>query len=212
MKTIEDVKNYFKELKNKIARLRLAWIKLSECERGVCTQFDWDALRIAVNAVTGSTTKMDLPTMHKRTAAVTIVMREDEVFRPYALLIKHRLRGWEFAGGKVDYGETVATAAKRELAEETGILPENLLSIKHIGTFETSGFYGLVYLAYLKKEFYEQPIKLEEVVHEGYRWASIAEIGEMLKSGEIFSGVCQRILSETLFPMYSTYLKEKVSG
>jgi 8-oxo-dGTP diphosphatase len=36
------------------------------------------------------------------------------------LMVRNRLRGWEFAGGKVKEGETSENAAVREFIEETG--------------------------------------------------------------------------------------------
>jgi 8-oxo-dGTP diphosphatase len=42
------------------------------------------------------------------------------------VLTRHRRRGWEVPGGKVDRGETPVDAAHRELFEETGVKTESL--------------------------------------------------------------------------------------
>lgn len=49
------------------------------------------------------------------------------------LLTKHRLRGLEFPGGKVEEGEALEEAAKREVLEETGAV---LNKLTFIGEYE----------------------------------------------------------------------------
>ncbi|MBS8265325.1 nucleoside triphosphatase YtkD [Mesobacillus boroniphilus] len=45
------------------------------------------------------------------------------------LLTKHRVRGLEFPGGKMEKGETLEGAARREVMEETGAVLSRLVSI-----------------------------------------------------------------------------------
>ena len=54
-------------------------------------------------------------------------------YRGKWLLTKHRKRGIEFPGGKVEQGETLEEAAKREVAEETGA---QVNSLHYIGQYE----------------------------------------------------------------------------
>nr|MDT0658726.1 NUDIX hydrolase [Micromonospora sp. DSM 115978] len=42
------------------------------------------------------------------------------------LLVRHRWRGWVSPGGRVEGGETPRAAARRELAEETGVVADLL--------------------------------------------------------------------------------------
>ncbi len=48
------------------------------------------------------------------------------------LLTKHRQRGIEFPGGKVEHGETVEDAVRREAYEETGV---KIGSLSYIGEY-----------------------------------------------------------------------------
>jgi 8-oxo-dGTP diphosphatase len=52
------------------------------------------------------------------------------------LLTRHKERGLEFPGGKLEPGETLEEAARREVYEETGAILEDL---KRIGTYRVTG-------------------------------------------------------------------------
>lgn len=57
-------------------------------------------------------------------------------FRSKWLLTKHKERGWEFPGGKVENGETAAEAAIREVKEETGGIVDKL---EYVGQYLVNG-------------------------------------------------------------------------
>lgn len=56
-------------------------------------------------------------------------------FRDNWLLTKHKSRGLEFPGGKVEEGETLEEAARREVYEETGAA---LLTMKQIAEYRVT--------------------------------------------------------------------------
>jgi 8-oxo-dGTP diphosphatase len=77
------------------------------------------------------------------------------------LLTKHKIRGYEFPGGKREAGETLEEAARREVYEETGA---ELKSIKFIGEYKVSNnaesfvkviFYGEVDSLQPKENYFE---------------------------------------------------------
>jgi 8-oxo-dGTP diphosphatase len=53
--------------------------------------------------------------------AVGVIARDDSIFITLRADDAHQGGKWEFPGGKVEQGETVQDALKRELAEEIGI-------------------------------------------------------------------------------------------
>ncbi|MDT0593508.1 8-oxo-dGTP diphosphatase MutT [Glaciecola petra] len=53
--------------------------------------------------------------------AVGVVIRQQRFFVCRRLSHQHQGGKWEFPGGKVDHGETVEEALRRELKEEIGI-------------------------------------------------------------------------------------------
>jgi 8-oxo-dGTP diphosphatase len=86
------------------------------------------------------------------------------------VLTAHKLRGWEFPGGKVEQNETLEEAAIREVWEETGALLKTLTPIaeyKVLGDddiFIKKVFYGQVKVMEQKENYHETfgPVLVEE--------------------------------------------------
>ncbi|WP_100013189.1 RNA deprotection pyrophosphohydrolase [Lentibacillus sediminis] len=101
---------------------------------------------------------------------VWVVCRHKDVW----LLTKHRGRGFEFPGGKVEPGETAEEAAVREVKEETG---GEVTSLEYIGQYHVTGKHETViknvYFAEVgklqeQKTYYETdgPMLLETIPHD----------------------------------------------
>ncbi|MBH0231082.1 nucleoside triphosphatase YtkD [Halobacillus yeomjeoni] len=74
------------------------------------------------------------------------------------LLTKHKDRGLEFPGGKVESGETAEEAAIREVKEETGADVEEL---RYIGQYHVEGKGGTV----IKNVYFAEIAELVEQDH-----------------------------------------------
>lgn len=74
------------------------------------------------------------------------------------LLTNHRLRGLEFPGGKVEEGESLEEAAKREVLEETGAI---LNFLNFIGEYEVNDENGL----FVKAIFYGEVEQIQASAH-----------------------------------------------
>jgi 8-oxo-dGTP diphosphatase len=71
------------------------------------------------------------PLLH---VAVGVILRQQQVLLAKRAAGKHQANRWEFPGGKLEQGETVAAALKRELAEEIGIIvleAEPFMQLQH---------------------------------------------------------------------------------
>ena len=84
---------------------------------------------------------------------------------------------WEFVGGKLDFGEELETALKREIQEEAGldVVVEKLL---YATSFKTHEYRQLVILAYLCTAMSDCVSLSDE--HQDYLWADKKQILELL--------------------------------
>lgn len=87
---------------------------------------------------------MDAGTGAQAMMVTAVEMRREAVHVPSAVLVfcwidagvvwvRHRTRGWEVPGGKIEPGESPEVAARREVLEESGVMLE---SLQWVGEYE----------------------------------------------------------------------------
>ena len=76
---------------------------------------------------------------------------------------------WETVGGKIEYGEDLETALKREIEEETG-LKVTVEKILYAATFKTDPSRQVVLLTYLCKSNIMEILLSSE--HSDFQWAT----------------------------------------
>lgn len=100
---------------------------------------------------------------------------------------------WQFVSGGIEPGETAGQAARRELGEETGLVPERLTFLSHVESFyiaETDTLWHRIgFCAVVSRE---AAIRLNDE-HTAFRWISRRDIrrqvmwpGERQALAEIF--------------------------
>lgn len=82
----------------------------------------------------------------------------------------HGTGNWSFAGGHLEYGETIEECAKRELLEETGLIAESI----HLGTWTNDIIDGKHYVTlFVFVDDFKGEVQLIEP-HKclGWQWSS----------------------------------------
>jgi ADP-ribose pyrophosphatase len=90
---------------------------------------------------------------------------------------------WELPAGRLDPGESVLTAAKRELTEETGFRAKRWTKLASF--FNSPGFVAermTIYVAQDLTAGAATPMEDEQIES---RWFTMAEIGRMIDTGKI---------------------------
>jgi 8-oxo-dGTP diphosphatase len=110
------------------------------------------------------------------------------------LLTKHSVRGLEFPGGKVEKGENLEEAARREVMEETGAV---LGRLESIGEYQVNDQEG----SFVKRIFYGEAEKIlpqDDYLETG---------GPVLVSGDL---LVERLKNEYSFIMKDDVIKHSL--
>jgi 8-oxo-dGTP pyrophosphatase MutT (NUDIX family) len=115
-------------------------------------------------------------------AAGAVVFRRTE--RGVRLLVLRAYRNWDFPKGRIEPGESELEAAKREIAEETGLAALDFpFGEEYCETLPYAlGKVARYYLAETDEAAIELPVspELGRPEHHEWRWVSFAEAEELL--------------------------------
>jgi 8-oxo-dGTP pyrophosphatase MutT (NUDIX family) len=89
---------------------------------------------------------------------------------------KHHWSGWEFPKGGIEFNETKEHAAKREVKEETGLVPLGIRKFNYSGKYlykkkfaDRTGLIGQTFSLYAVK-VKNGKVKIDRKEHAGYKW------------------------------------------
>ena len=93
---------------------------------------------------------------------------------------------YEIPAGKRDLGEDFYLTAKRELEEETGLIPLNLKKITEI--YPTPGYTDEVIAIFYADEFEKGEVHFDETEFLTSEWVDQEKVFKMIENGEIKDG------------------------
>lgn len=117
---------------------------------------------------------------------IVVALKAIIIYQQKALIIQRSYGentgsgSWEFAGGKLEFGEDLETCLKREIMEEVG-LTVKVERLLYASTFLTKEKRQTVILNYLCYSFSNQVTLSEE--HEQYIWADKKTMKKYLAKG-----------------------------
>lgn len=105
--------------------------------------------------------------------------------RKVLVVFDPRFHGYDLPGGKIDIGEGIEEALKRELNEELGLKKFEMGELLHV--FERTDYKEKdisLMLIFYKVKTKVSKIKLD-TEHTGYKWISKKDFIEIVKNGKI---------------------------
>jgi 8-oxo-dGTP diphosphatase len=116
------------------------------------------------------------------------------------VLTRHRRRGWEVPGGKVEGGEAPEDAAHRELFEETGVKTESLRLIGQYVIHPVDKGESTVKNIYIGKvqEWSEIPVGFETLERKTFPLDVMP-----------FQGGMSPFIQDNIFPLCRAYIKQR---
>lgn len=122
------------------------------------------------------------------------------------LLVHNPDRGWQFPGGKVELGEDLITALKREVQEETGIVVSlgQLAGVYTNTRQQNANLPPMLLLVFLGKKIAGGPKTCEEVLDVG--WFSRSAVLNMISHPAIHDRVKDMLCfsGKVVYRVYST--------
>lgn len=120
--------------------------------------------------------------------AVFVVTYRKEKNKLMYLVLKRKLHwtGWEFPKGGIEKGETRILTIVRELKEETGLSPANIINHHVHGKYKFPKFLkdrpfhiGHAYSLF-SAEVKSKKVKIDNYEHSGYKWLNYKEAVKIL--------------------------------
>jgi len=94
---------------------------------------------------------------------------------------KHHWKGWEFPKGGINPNETQERAARREIREETGLVPRKIKKFNFSGRYlykkkfaDRTGIIGQTFFLYAA-EVKKGRVKIDKKEHSEYKWMSFEQ-------------------------------------
>ena len=123
---------------------------------------------------------------HRGSAVMLPVDEKKRVLLVQQYRLPARKKLWELPAGKVDEGETVLQAAKRELVEETGYKAKTWKKL--VSFFPSPGYVEEKMTIFAATELTEGEATPMDDERIEKRWFTRREIEEMIRSGKIEDG------------------------
>lgn len=125
---------------------------------------------------------------YRRGIFVVIYSREKNNKIEYLILRrKHHWKGWEFTKGGIRLFERKRKAARREVREESGLIPLNIKKFNYKGKYKYKkelsdriGIIGQTFCLYAA-EVRKGKIKIDKLEHSGYVWMSFEKSVKSVK-------------------------------